>query len=307
MPTNLSLKALRDASPQNQPDFDRSLERYEALRAQITATPHSAPQRSARPGRRRRLIRLSATAAAAAVVAGVIFSLSLDGASPQSAYATARKALAATSAANSGTMTVTATGTGTQLWMLYTTRWTGKRISLSSGAVHVLGRNRQLILIGGGAYLQRADGTWVHYATEADIGPKLGPAVQLARENVAGNTANQILALATNLRKTVEPDGTTVYTGTIPNSNADPASPGVPDAIVGMITKLRSGNQPGAPGGSHPDSRLTLIVGRDGLVRRVSLTFHQRGATSTADTGSTTWSVRYSHLADTRPISAPTT
>lgn len=305
MPTNLSLKALRDASPQNQPDFDALLERYEALGAQITATPHTAPRRSARRGRRRRLIRLSATAAAAAVVAGVILSLSLGGASPQSAYATARKALAATSAANSGTMTVTATGTGHKLWTLYTTRWTGKRISLSSGAAHVLGRNRQLILIGGGAYLQKADGTWVHYATEADVGPKLGPAVQLAHKNVAGNTANQILALATHLHKTVEPDGTTVYTGTIPNSNADPASPGVPDAIMGMITKLRSGNQPGAPGGSHPDTKLTLIVGRDGLVSRVSLTVHQQGDTDAA-TSSTTWTVQYSHLGGTPQISAPT-
>ena len=171
----------------------------------------------------------------------------------------------------------------------------------------MLGRNRQLILIGGGADLQKANGTWVHYATEADVGPKLGPAVELAHENVAGNTAKQVLALATHLRKTVKPDGTTVYTGTIPNSNADPATSRVPDAIMGMIIKLRTGNQPGAPGGSHPDSKLTLIVGRDGLVEQVTLTFHQRGANSAARGGSSTWSVRYSHLADTPPIAAPTT
>ena len=110
MPTNLSLKALRTASPRNEPDFDASLERYEALRAQITASPPSAARRPVRPVRRRRLIRVSATAAAAAVLAGVIVSLSLGGASPQSAYATARRALAATSATHSGTMTLTATG-----------------------------------------------------------------------------------------------------------------------------------------------------------------------------------------------------
>ena len=37
--TTPSLKALRDASPRNQPDFDALLERYEQLGSQITSTP----------------------------------------------------------------------------------------------------------------------------------------------------------------------------------------------------------------------------------------------------------------------------
>jgi len=59
--------------------------------------------------------------------------------------------------------------------------------------------------------VQTADGSWLHYASASDVGPKLGPFVQLAQDNVAGNTADQILALATGLQKTVQPDGTTVY------------------------------------------------------------------------------------------------
>ena len=45
MPTNPSLKALREANPRNQPGFDQSIEHYEALRTQIAATPVSAPRR----------------------------------------------------------------------------------------------------------------------------------------------------------------------------------------------------------------------------------------------------------------------
>ena len=44
--------------------------------------------------------------------------------------------------------------------------------------------------------------------------------------------------------------GTTLYAGTIPDSSADPAASPADDAILRMITNLRSGNEPGAPGGS---------------------------------------------------------
>ena len=49
MSTTPSLKALRDASPRNQPDFDALLERYEQLGSQITSTPPVPAGRSRRP------------------------------------------------------------------------------------------------------------------------------------------------------------------------------------------------------------------------------------------------------------------
>ncbi len=137
----------------------------------------------------------------------------------------------------------------------------------------MLGPNRQLLLVDGGAYLQQEDGTWLHYASASDVGPKLGPMIQLAQDNVAGNTADDILAVATGLQKTVRPDGTTIYTGTILNSTADPEVAPSDDSIMRMITKLRSsGNEPGAPdepgapGGSHND--LQPDERRKGRARR---------------------------------------
>ena len=49
-----------------------------------------------------------------------------------------------------------------------------------------------------------------------------------------------------------------------------------------------------------------MSVGRDGLVRQVSVTFQQAGTGSPAVDGSYTWSVTYSRLGSTPPITAPT-
>jgi hypothetical protein len=243
-------------------------------------------------------------------------------ASPQSAYAAARKALAATSAARSGTMTLTVDEA-----TLYTMRWDGKRIALKKGALssplvlgHVLGPNLQLLLIGGGAYVQGPDGTWTHYANEADVGDKLGPEVYLAHANVEGNTAHEILAVATDLHETAGPDGTTVSTGTIRNAHVDPHVNLGEDDVTRMIQKLRGegASDPQAPGRYSDRSKLTLIAGYDGLVKRISFTFRQPSCRpglpncpeygpATRPGRTITWSVLYSHLGDNRPIAAPAT
>ena len=171
MSTTPSLNALRDASPRNQPDFDALLERYEQLGSQITSTPPVPAGRSRRPAPRRRLIGLSFGFAAAAALAIAVGGVTLGGGSPQSAFAAAHKALAATSAQRSGTMTLTVNGA-----KLSTLRWNDHRIALtkdqSSPLVlgHVLGPNLQMLLIGGGAYVQGPNGSWTHYASVADVG-----------------------------------------------------------------------------------------------------------------------------------------
>jgi hypothetical protein len=296
VPTDHSLWALREVNPRNQPGFGKSLARYEALRTQITATAVAGPRKRLRPGRRLRLIGLSAVAAALSVAA-VLTGLLLTTASPENAYAAARKAVAATSAGalRSGTMTLTVTH-GSTSWTLSTVRWHGHAIAISNGQGHELGLNRQLVLTGGGAYLQQADGHWVHYRAASDVGPKLGPDVQLARDDVAGNTAGAILALATHLHKTIRPDGSTLYTGTIPASEGDSAVAPRDDTIMGVIIRLRSVGR---------DARFRLVVGRDGLVRQMSETFQNEGAKLPADNGIWTWAIRYSHLGSTPPISPP--
>jgi hypothetical protein len=181
-------------------------------------------------------------------------------------------------------------------------RWNGSDIAFSPGD----GPIPQLLLIGGGMYVQTSDGTWLHYANASDVGPKpLGGLEQLAQDNIASTTPQQILALATGVQQTAQPDGTTVYTGTIPSSSLDPAMVPGNDAITSMIlgAQKRTDMMFGGAGGNAPgssvqnDLQFEMSVGGDGLVRQVSVTFQQNGTY--------TWSVTYSQLGSTPPITAP--
>src|SRR5262249_58656451 len=126
---------------------------------------------------------------------------------------------------------------------------------------------------------------WLHYANASDVGPKpLGGLAQLARDYIAGTTPQQILALATDAQKTAQPDGTTVYTGTIPYSSLDPAADtgGITSMILSAQkrTDMMFGGGQGNGADDHPGEhennlQLQMTVGADGLVRQVSVTFQQ--------------------------------
>jgi hypothetical protein len=279
------------------------------LRAAIERDLHGRSPRS-RVTRRRSFriaiptLAVLAAAGAAAIVLGLT-------ASPSSASAAAMRALAATAAAPSGTMTTTVLHAGvTQT--VDAASWNGSDIAFSPG----VGPIPQLLLIGGGMYVKTSDGTWLHYADASNVGPKpLGGLEQLAQDNIAATTAQQILALATGVQQTTQPDGTTLYTGTIPSSSIDPATLPGNDAITNMIlgaqkrTAMMSGagpNQGAAPGSSVlTDLQLQMSVGADGLVSQVSVTFQQQGTGSPTADGTYTWSVTYSQLGSTPPITAP--
>jgi len=77
------------------------------------------------------------------------------------------------------------------------------------------------------------------------------------------------------------------------------------DAILRMITNLRSGNEPGASGSFNRDLKLRLTAGSDDRVQQVSLTFHQQDSGSLAGDGTSTWSVTYIQLGTTPPITVP--
>jgi hypothetical protein len=332
VPTNPSITELRESSPRNQPGFDELLARCEQLGAQITTTPPRPRPPAPLPARRRPWV-VSAAVTAVAALTAIAASLMLGGASTQSAYAAAHKALAATSAQHSGTKTLTVNGT-----TLYTLRWNGSRIALtkdhSSPLVlgHVLGYDRQMRLIRHTVYVQGPDGTWSHYAESCMVRPtscpnasgvayKVGPEVINLSAQIKGDTAREILSVATGLHKSGGPDGTTVYTGTIRNVHADPQQTLSEDDIMAMIAKLRGGGASDAvaPGGTYPPtSRLTLVVGHNGLVQRISFTFQQPSCPSGVPTPNCpqngpatsrhrtiTWSVQYSHLGDDQPITAP--
>jgi hypothetical protein len=133
--------------------------------------------------------------------------------------------------------------------------------------------------------------------------------VQYAHDNIAGTTAQQILALATEVQKTPQADGTTVYTGTIPNSIADAGiAPSDDSAITRMIFGVLKSKEGGAlalGGGNHNDLQLQMSVGGDGLVKQVSVTFQQQDTGTPALDGTYMWSITYSQLGSTQPITAP--
>jgi len=243
----------------------------------------------------------------AAATVAIVVGLILSGASPPSASAAAQRALAATAAAPSGTMTTTVLHAGVTR-TIDATRWNGHDIAFSTG----FDQFPQLLLIGGGMYVQTSDGTWLHYANASDVGPKpLGGLEQLAQDSIAGTTAQQILALATQVQKTVQSDGTTTYTGTIPSSSINAGNDPGNNAIISMIlgaqkrttTMFGAGNGD-APGSLESDLQLQMSVGGDGLVRQVSVTFQQDTGSAAADS-TYTWSVTYSQLGNTPPIAAP--
>jgi hypothetical protein len=303
MRSDTSLHALRGASPRNQPGFDDWVDSLDSLRTQIPASPVPARRLPKPDSRPRRVVGLGVTVAAAVAVVGVVIGLALTAASPEGAAAAARRALAATAAAPSGTMTTTVLHAGlTQT--IDAARWNGSDIAFSPGD----GPIPQLLLIGGGMYVQTSDGTWLHYANASDVGPKpLGGLAQLAQDNIASTTPQQILALATGVQQTAQPDGTTLYAGTIPSSRLDPATLTGNDAITSMIlgaqkrTAMMSGGGPtqgDTPGSSVlNDLQFEMSVGADGLVNEVSVTFQQNGTY--------TWTVTYTELGSTPPITAP--
>jgi hypothetical protein len=259
----------------------------------VPRMPHS-PLRLPQHASRRRLIALSTAAAAALSLAGLLVALTLSGAAPASAYASAKKAVAATSAGalDSGTMTLSSGGPDStrdgSTSMVTTVRWNGDDLAIASGGeAHVLPGFVQLLLVGGGVYLQRADGSWLHYASEADLEPPLyAGVVQAARGLAAGSRAAQIIASAYGLQKTVQPDGSTVYGGTIPPTNPTEVSPSDGPKKF-MLPSF-------GPGGA-----FQLVVGSDGFVTQMSETASPPLVAS--------WSVEYSQLGTTPPITPPAT
>jgi len=244
----------------------------------------------------------------AAATAAVVLGLTLSAASPSGASAAARRALAATAAAPSGTMTTTELH-GSVTRTIDATRWNGHNIAFSTGFDQI----PQLLLIGGGMYVQTSDGTWLHYAEASNVGPKpLGGLEHMAQDNIEGSTAQQILALASHVQKTVQSDGTTVYTGTIPSSSIVAGNDPGNNAVIGMIlsaqkrTDMMFGAGKGdAPGTQPGDLQLRMSVGGDGLVKQVSVTFQGQDTGSSAGDNTYTWTVTYSQLGSTPPITAP--
>lgn len=280
------------------------------LRAAIKRDLHHRTRLSRVVQPRSLRIALPTLSVLAAATAAVVIGLTLSAAAPSGASAAAARALAATAAAPSGTVTTTVLHAGA-IRTIDATRWNGHDIAFSTG----FDQFPQLLLIGGGMYVQTSDGTWLHYADAANVGPKpLGGLTHLAQDNIAGTTAQQILALATGVEKTAQSDGTTVYTGTIPSSNINAGNDPGDNAVISMILgaqkqtdSMFGAGKRDAPGISfQSDLQLQMSVGGDGLVKQVSVTFQGQDTGSATADRRYTWSITYSRLGSTPPITAPT-
>jgi hypothetical protein len=102
-----------------------------------------------------------------------------------------------------------------------------------------------------------------------------------------------------------------LYSGTIPSNSLNPATVPGNDAITNMIlgaqkrTDMMFGAGADATGNQQSDLQLQMSVGGDGLVRQVSVTFQKEGTGSPAADGTYSWSVTYSQLGNTPPITPP--
>src|SRR5262249_44215535 len=146
--------------------------------------------------------------------------------------------------ANSGKISGTVSHGGSS-YTLDMTQWNGDSFAVTPGDRSELGPNQAIELVDGVAYVEQPDGTWLRYASESGVGPKVGPQFELAHNNVAGTTAGQILSLATGLTQTSQSDGTILYTGMIPNLDTDPGVAPTDDTILRIITDLRTGKLAG--------------------------------------------------------------
>jgi hypothetical protein len=275
----------------------RARDNRRTLFRSVTGVPALVPQWSRQGARRRRIVGLS-TAAAVVVATGVVVGLLVTAASPPNAYAAAKRAVADTAAVSSGTMTISAGASSSiadAASTLATVRWNGKDVAIASGADgNVLRGFDQLLLVGGGVYLQRADGSWLHYASEAELVSSLLSGTVLAADSLAlGGRAVQIIASAYGLQKTEQADGSTVYSGTIPPSAPAKVPPSkdtgriIMDSAQLMLPSFGSGGD------------FQMVVGSDGLVRQMSET------AAPPLTGA--WSIKYTGLGDSPPITPPAT
>jgi hypothetical protein len=272
------------------------------FRSEVPASDEATAERiyrlatTTRPARRRSFAlhlfhrrRLVVAAAAALSMAGVLVGLTLSAAAPESAFAAAKKAIAASSAGavDSGTMTLLRTTADGSTVTVITVRWNGDDIAIASA--EGLPGFDQLLLVAGGVYVQRAAGSWLHYATNADLDPLLyAGTVQAARDLAAGSRAAQIIASAYGLQKTAQPDGSTVYSGTIAPSNRAEVAPSNDTASPPLMLP-----------GFGPGGTFQLVVGSDGLVRQMSET----ASPPLTDA----WRIEYSQLGSTPPITPPAT
>jgi hypothetical protein len=301
-----SLDALRRANPRARAGFARSAAATaDALRAQLaTSTAEALAEAPASRSRhpRARLIRTGAAgvalAAAAAVTAFVLVASPVAGPGATSAAAAVRSAAATTarSAEQSGTAAVRITH-NRQPWTGATIRWHEDDLEVVRGA-QVPGRRFRVV--DDVLYAFGPRGRWVRLGDPKNVDPDTGTTpdeyLVAVREDVGGATLNRIVHGMTDLRTRELPDGSTVYSGS------------VAAGLIARETGVKEGQRIRVlPFGfvAHDEAAnatapldVEVTVSPDEAVKQISVTW---------GTSASAWAytVTYSKLGDTGPISAP--
>jgi hypothetical protein len=294
MSTPESFQALRRANPRNEPGFAEAVGTAAGfVRTEIaTAGVFAAPGRS-----RRRLLSVSAAAAALVVATAAIAYSTIGSSGVQSANAAFEHAamLTATSAERSGTAVVRMTHDG-KPWTGSTIRWNGDDIVIRSDLPDRNGRPGSAMLVVDGVVYGVEDGRWLEMGSPGNIDPDSGttPGETLAavREEVGGATLRRITNGMTGLTTRTLADGSTAYSGKVP-AGLIANETGLKEGRLIRILPFGNVANGGAADAAAPLD-TTVIVAPDGIVRQIAVKW-----------GTWTYAVAYSKLGEGPAIHAP--
>jgi hypothetical protein len=217
MSTPERINALRRANPRNEAGFAESVETAALLVRHVVASAGDigAPRRS-----RRRLLGVSAAAAALVAVAAVIAYSTIGSSGVPSAAAAFERAatVTAASAEHSGTVAVRMTHDG-QPWAGTAVQWNGADVAISRDELPI-GRDVPHWLVVDGLVYSVEGGRWLEMGSPKNIDPDSGTTpgeyLSAARDDVGGTTLRQITNGMTGLSTRTLADGSTVYSGAVP-------------------------------------------------------------------------------------------
>jgi hypothetical protein len=288
-----SIKALRRANPRNEGGFAESVETAGDFVQSAIATAHDlAPRRS-----RRRLLGVSAAAAALVAGAAVVAYSTVGSSAVQSANAAFEQAatLTADSAEGSGTAVVRMTHDGAP-WTGETIQWNGGDIAVRSDTPGRNGRPGSAMLVVDGVVYGVLDGHWLEMGSPGNIDPDSGttPTETLAavREDVGGATLRRITEGMTGLTTRTLADGAIAYSGAVP-ARLIARESGFKEGQAIRVLPFGSVAHGEA---ANPAALLdtTVTVGSDGIVRELAVEW-----------GTWTYSVAYRKLGEGAAVRAP--
>ena len=294
MSTPENIHALRRANPRNEAGFAESVETIAGLvhHELAAAGDVHAPRRS-----RRRLLGVSAVAAAVVTVAAVVAYSTIGSSGVQSASAAFEKAtsLTAASAERSGTVVLRMSREG-RPWAGNTIQWNGADIAISSDLPQRKGRPGSALLVVDGLVYGVDDGRWVEMGSPKNIDPDSGTTpgeyLTAAREDVGGATLRRITNGMTGLTTETLADGSTVYSGAVPAGLIARETGFKEGHAIRVLPFGYVANDEAADPAALLDAKVT--VGADGVVRDILVTW-----------GAWTYAVTYSKLGSTAAPRAP--